>query len=87
MASWVYNVIKAPIGWLIYCDGVKMGGVYGTIEGALEAAAVRAALSVSQGHGVQINLAAVSGHETEAWPGVWKEMLKETGAPAVRAAR
>jgi hypothetical protein len=87
MASCVYNVIKAPIGWSIYCDDVKMGGVYGTREAALEAAALGATLSVSQGHGIQINLPAVTGHETEARPGGWKEMPKETGAPAVRVAR
>jgi hypothetical protein len=87
MASCVYNVIKAPIGWLIYCDDLKIGGVYGTKEAALEAASVSAAFSVGEGRGIQINVPALLQECTEAWPAKQKELVKETGAPAVRVAR
>ena len=86
MASCVYNVIKAPIGWLIYCDGLKMG-VYGAKEAALEAAAVSAAFSVSEGHGIQINVPALLQECTEAGPAKPPELVRETGAPPVRASR
>jgi hypothetical protein len=85
MDSCVYNVIKAPIGWLIYCDGLKMGSVYGTKEAALEAAAVSAAFSVSEGRGIQINVPALLQECTEAWPAKPNELVKEAGAPEVRA--
>ena len=24
----IYDVVKAPMGWAIYCDGVRIGGVF-----------------------------------------------------------
>jgi hypothetical protein len=56
MTQSVYNIVKAPLGWLVFCDGVKTGGIYGSKEAALEAAAVAAALAVRDGAGVQINV-------------------------------
>jgi hypothetical protein len=87
MASCVYNVIKAPIGWLIYCDDLKIGGVHGTKEAALEAAAVSAAFSVGEGNGIQINVPAFVQECTEAWHAKAHEPARETGAPEVRAIR
>ena len=37
MAVIVYNIVKAPMGWAVFCDGVKLGGIYGSKEAALEA--------------------------------------------------
>jgi hypothetical protein len=56
MTQSIYNIVKAPLGWSIFCDGVKLGGIYGSKEAALEAAAVGAALAVSDGVGIQINV-------------------------------
>ncbi|MEA2869999.1 MAG: hypothetical protein QOE39_4714, partial [Bradyrhizobium sp.] len=28
MTQSIYNIVKAPMGWSIFCDGVKIGGVY-----------------------------------------------------------
>jgi hypothetical protein len=56
MTQSIYNIVEAPMGWSIFCDGVKIGGVYGSKEAALEAAAVAAALAVRDGAGIQINV-------------------------------
>jgi hypothetical protein len=29
MSRSVYNVVKGPIGWSVFCDRVRLGGVYG----------------------------------------------------------
>jgi hypothetical protein len=51
-----YNIVKAPSGWSVYCDGAMLGGNYGSKEAALEAATVAATLAVRDGAGVQINV-------------------------------
>ena len=45
----IFNIVKAPLGWLIYSDGVKVGGVCGSKEAAFEAATVAATFSVRDG--------------------------------------
>jgi hypothetical protein len=52
----IYNIVKAPLGWSIYSDGVKLGGIYGSKEAAFEAATVAAMFAVRDGAGVQINI-------------------------------
>jgi hypothetical protein len=52
----VYNIAKAPMGWAVYCDGVKFGGVYGSKAAAFEAATVAASVTVQAGSGVQLNV-------------------------------
>jgi hypothetical protein len=59
MTTTVYNIVKAALGWLIYCDGVKLGGIYGSKEAALEAVAVAATFAVRDGARVQINIPGV----------------------------
>ena len=56
MAISKYNVAKAPLGWSVYCDGVKIGGVFGSKVAAFEAATVAASFAVQYGSGVQINV-------------------------------
>jgi hypothetical protein len=56
MTQSVYNIVKAPMGWSIFCDGMRIGGIYGSKEAALEAAAVGASLAVRDGAGIQINV-------------------------------
>jgi hypothetical protein len=56
MTQSIYNIVKAPSGWFVFCDGVKTGGTYGSKEAALEAAAVAAAHAVRDGAGIQINV-------------------------------
>jgi hypothetical protein len=51
----VYNIVKAPMGWAVFCDGVKLGGICGSKEAALEATTVAAAFVLRDGGGVQIN--------------------------------
>jgi hypothetical protein len=55
MAVIVYNIAKAPMGWAVFCDGIKLGGIYGSKEAALEATTVAAAFVLRDGGGVQIN--------------------------------
>jgi hypothetical protein len=45
-----------PAGVVIYSDGVKLGGIYGSKEAAFEAATVAAMFAVRDGAGVQINI-------------------------------
>ena len=55
MAVVVYNIVKAPMGWAVFCDGIKLGGIYGSKEAALEATTVAAAFVLRDGGGVQIS--------------------------------
>jgi hypothetical protein len=57
----IYDVVKAPMGWAIYCDGVRIGGVFGSKAAAFEAATVAASLAVQGGSGVQVNVPAAPG--------------------------
>jgi hypothetical protein len=80
MAQLVYTVAKAPVGWMLFLDDVRVGGVYGTKEAAFEAAMVAASFAVRDGEGVQIS--APSDAElrdvepTEPWPTQWNAFLK-----------
>jgi hypothetical protein len=56
VAQSVFDIVKAPLGWSIFADNVKIGGIYGSKEAALEAAALAASFAVSEGAGVQINV-------------------------------
>ena len=56
----IYNVVKAPMGWAIYCHGVRIGGVFGSKAAALKRT-VAASLAVKGGYGVQINVPAAPG--------------------------
>ena len=38
----VFEVVKAPLGWSVFADNVKIGGVYDSRGAALEAAALAA---------------------------------------------
>jgi hypothetical protein len=51
MAVIVYNIAKAPMGWAVFCDGIKLGGIYGSKEAALEATTVAAAFVLRDGGG------------------------------------
>ncbi|KRR00085.1 hypothetical protein [Bradyrhizobium valentinum] len=52
----VFEVVKAPLGWSVFADNVKIGGVYDSRGAALEAAVLAASYTVSDGGGVQINV-------------------------------
>ena len=54
MEKSVFEVVKAPLGWSVFADNVKIGGVYDSRGAALEAAALAASYTVSDGGGVQI---------------------------------
>jgi hypothetical protein len=56
MTQSIYNIVKAPSGWSVYCDGVTIGGDYGSKEAALEAATVAATLALRDGSGIRINV-------------------------------
>jgi hypothetical protein len=79
MTQIIYNVVKAPVGWSLISDGVRIGGIFGTKEAALEAATVAASFSVRDGQGIQINVPeepATAQGIVEAWPSKWNELLK-----------
>ncbi|OCK56004.1 hypothetical protein LMTR3_34545 [Bradyrhizobium sp. LMTR 3] len=52
----MFEVVKAPLGWSVFADNVKIGGVYDSRGAALEAAVLAASYTVSDGGGVQINV-------------------------------
>lgn len=52
----VFEIVKAPLGWSVFADNVKIGGVYDSRGAALEAATLAASYSISDGVGVQINV-------------------------------
>jgi hypothetical protein len=56
MVRSVFDVVKAPLGWSVFADNVKIAGVYDSRGAALEAAALAASYAVSDGVGVQINV-------------------------------
>ena len=37
----IFDVVKAPVGWIVLVDRVRAGGVYATKEAALEDLATR----------------------------------------------
>ncbi len=56
MTTSIFNIAKAPMGWAVYCDGVKIGGLFGSKVEAFEAATVAASFAVQEGSGVQVNV-------------------------------
>ena len=65
MEKSVFEVVKAPLGWSVFADNVKIGGVYDSRGAALEAAALAASYTVSDGGGVQIIVPGADGRKTE----------------------
>jgi hypothetical protein len=80
MPDVVYKLVKAPVGWILFLDDQRVGGVYGTKEAAFEAAAVAAAFSVRDGDSVQINVPSDAKQRisdtTNPWPKEWTAFLK-----------
>ena len=62
----VFEIVKAPLGWSVFADNVKIGGVYDSRGAALEAAVEAASSTVSDGGGVQINVPGVE-EEKPRW--------------------
>jgi hypothetical protein len=56
MVRSVFEIVKAPLGWSVFADNVKIAGVYDSRGAALEAAALAASFAVSDGVAVQINV-------------------------------
>lgn len=52
----VFEIVKAPLGWSVFADNIKIGGVYESRSAALEAAALAASYTISEGGAVQINV-------------------------------
>jgi len=52
----VFEIVKAPLGWSVFADNVKIRGVYESRSAALEAAAQAASDTITDGGGVQINV-------------------------------
>jgi hypothetical protein len=80
MADLVYNVVKAPVGWMLFLDGVRVGGIYGTKDAAFEAAMVAASFAVRDGDGVQVSVPGDTRlsdvGQAEPWPKEWTAFLK-----------
>jgi hypothetical protein len=56
MVRSIFEIVKAPLGWSVFADNVKIAGVYDSRGAALEAAALAASFAVSDGVAVQINV-------------------------------
>jgi hypothetical protein len=78
MAQLVYTVAKAPVGWVLFLDGVRVGGVYGTKEAAFEAVMVAASFAIRDGEGVQITVPNDdrTRDTAETWPKEWNAFLE-----------
>ena len=61
----VYNIAKAPMGWAIYCDGVRIGGVFGSKA---------ASAAVQGGSGVQLNVP--DAQKSDLIPSEWIAAIK-----------
>ena len=77
MGSNVYNVVKAPIGWSLFCNRERIGG-FGSSEEALEAAMAFSTDALREGHRIQINVPGPEPEITDAqsWPAHWHFNLK-----------
>jgi hypothetical protein len=78
MGSHVYNIVKAPIGWSLFCDRDRIGG-YASSEAALEAATAFGANTLREGNCIQINVPGPERHEIEdfeSWPARWRVDLR-----------
>jgi hypothetical protein len=78
VGSHVYNVVKAPIGWSLFCGRERIGA-YVSSEAALEAATALGANALREGHSIQINVPGPELHESEdfeSWPARWHVDLK-----------
>jgi hypothetical protein len=77
MGSNVYNVVKAPIGWSLFCNRERIGG-YGSSEEALEAAMAFGTGALREGHRIQINVPGPEPETTDlqSWPARWQFNLK-----------
>ena len=77
MGSNIYNVVKAPIGWSLFCNRERIGG-YGSSEEALEAAMAFSTDALRAGHRIQINVPGVEPEagDVPAWPERWHFDLK-----------
>jgi hypothetical protein len=75
MADRVYSLVKGPVGWLLFRDGERVGGVYGTKETAFEAAMVSASIAIRSSDGVQINAPSDANmratEKPDPWPKEW----------------
>jgi hypothetical protein len=80
MADLIFNIVKAPVGWVVHLDCVRIGGVYGTKEAAFEAAMVAASFAVRDGEGVHISVRSDAKlrniETTQPWPKEWNAFLK-----------
>ena len=52
----MFEIVKAPLGWSVFADNVKIRGVYDSRGAALEAATLAASHTINDGGGVQINV-------------------------------
>ncbi len=77
MGNNVYNVVKAPIGWSLFCSRERVGG-YCSSEEALEAAMAFGANALREGHRIQINVpgAEPEFNDLQSWPARWQFDLK-----------
>ena len=71
----IFNIAKAPMGWAVYCDGAKIGGLFGSKAAAFEAATVAASLAVQAGSGVQVNVPDATG--SDEIPSNWFAAIKQ----------
>jgi hypothetical protein len=78
VGSHIYNVVKVPIGWALFCDRKRIGA-YVSSEAALEAATTFGVNALREGHRIQINVPGAELHEIEgfeSWPARWHVDLK-----------
>jgi hypothetical protein len=80
MADLVYKLVKGPVGWVLFLDDERVGGVYGTKEAAFEAAMVAASFAIRSGDGVQIVAPSDANmrvnEKPDPWPKEWMAFLK-----------
>ncbi|WP_291859345.1 hypothetical protein [Bradyrhizobium sp.] len=78
MGNIIYNVVKAPIGWSLFCNRERIGG-YASSEAALEAATAFGMNALREGQSIQINVPRLEPHESDdasSWPARWRIDLK-----------
>jgi hypothetical protein len=75
-----WRATPAPVGWVLFLDDERVGGVHGTKEAAFQAVMVAASFAIRSGDGVPNNAPSEANmratKKPDPWPKEWIAFLK-----------
>ena len=71
----IYNIVKAPVGWCVFCDGVRLGGYLRDERSCLRGRGSGGLIFIRDGQGIQINVPEDPTLE-EGQPSKWDDLLR-----------